>query len=286
VLLDHQSIAAGLTTRFIGRRLVYIAKVGSTQDLAKDLAAQGAPEGTLVMADEQSAGRGRLSRRWVAPAGSSLLMSLLLRPQLNPAHLHRLTMACSLGIVDGIRDATGLEVGIKWPNDIVTLPRPVDLPQQPVRKLAGLLTESGFTGEHMDYAVVGMGINVNLDVSDLPEAIAPATSLSLELGRQVDRLELLWTILQRIEERYVGTNPTEPAGCSLAEEIQAAWSARLVTLGQRVHVAAGEETVVGRAEAVDASGALLVRTDDGLMRRITLGDVSIGDVSLGGPTAL
>ena len=259
---DQASMVAGITTRFIGRQLVFVPRIGSTQDLAKELAVQGAPEGTMVIADEQSAGRGRLARRWVAPAGSSLLMSLLLRPRLDPAHLHQLTMVCSLGIVDGVRDATGLEVGIKWPNDIVTWTDAAGTRQGPVRKLAGLLTESGFVGERMDYAVVGMGINVNLDVADLPETITPATSLSSELGRQVDRLSLLWPILRHIEERYLALAPSEAAEVPGAGPIVAAWSARLVTLGQRVQVSAGQEVVDGRAESVDADGALLVRTDE------------------------
>jgi BirA family biotin operon repressor/biotin-[acetyl-CoA-carboxylase] ligase len=272
---DHRSIAAGLATRFIGRRLVYVPTVGSTQDLAKELAAHGAPEGTLVVADEQSSGRGRLARRWVAPAGSSLLMSLLLRPQMDPAQIHRLTMVCSLGIVEGVRDATGLRVGIKWPNDIVTWPCAQDSRRQPVRKLAGLLAESAFVGERMDSAIVGMGVNVNLDVANLPETITPATSLSSELGRQVDRLSLLWAILKRIEERYLALAPSSSAASSGASAIHAAWSAQLVTLGQRVRVTAGAEILEGRAESVDANGALLVRTDEGTMQRIGVGDVSL-----------
>lgn len=272
---DQASMVAGITTRFIGRQLVFVPRIGSTQDLAKELAVQGAPEGTLVIADEQSAGRGRLARRWVAPAGSSLLMSLLLRPRLDPAHLHQLTMVCSLGIVDGVRDATGLEVGIKWPNDIVTWTDAAGTRQGPVRKLAGLLTESGFVGERMDYAVVGMGINVNLDVADLPETITPATSLSSELGRHVDRLSLLWPILRHIEERYLVLSAPDSAPDSGISAILAAWSARLVTLGQRVRVSTGQEVVDGHAESVDEDGALLVRTDEGLLRRITVGDVSL-----------
>jgi BirA family transcriptional regulator, biotin operon repressor / biotin---[acetyl-CoA-carboxylase] ligase len=272
---DQRSIVAGLATRLIGRQIVFVPTIGSTQDLAKELALQGAPEGTLVIADAQSAGRGRLARRWMAPAGSSLLMSLILRPQLDPARLHRLTMVCSLGLADGVRDATGLEVGIKWPNDIVTWPGAAATPRAPIRKLAGLLTESGFVGERMDYALVGMGINVNLDPADLPETITPATSLSTELGRRVDRLSLLWAILLRIEERYAELAASEPYRGSDPDPILAAWSARLVTLGQRVHVSAGPESVDGRAESVDADGALLVRTDQGTLRRITVGDVSL-----------
>jgi BirA family biotin operon repressor/biotin-[acetyl-CoA-carboxylase] ligase len=254
---------------------MYLPRVGSTQELVKELAAQGAPEGTLVIADEQTAGRGRLSRRWVAPPGSSLLMSLLLRPQLDPIHIHLLTMACSLGIVDGIRDSTGLSVGVKWPNDIVTLPEPTRALRQPVRKLAGLLTESAFSGERMEYAVVGMGINVNLDFADLPECITPATSLSWELGRQIDRLSLLWAVLRRIEERYLGVNSADSAAGSAGKAMLASWSANLVTLGRRVRVASGDKMIEGRAESVDASGSLLIRTNDGLTRRITVGDVSL-----------
>jgi BirA family biotin operon repressor/biotin-[acetyl-CoA-carboxylase] ligase len=272
---DQQSIAAGIGASLIGCRLLFVPSFGSTQDLARDLALHGAPEGTLVVADEQSAGRGRLSRRWVAPAGSSLLMSLLLRPKLAACRLHQVTMACSLGIVDGVREATGLETGIKWPNDIVTLPDSMGTGRGRVRKLAGLLTESGFAGEHLDYAVVGMGINVNLEEADLPEAMTPATSLSIELGRPVERLSLLLAILPRIQERYLSLPASDVHANSGPNDILAAWSARLVTLGQVVHVTSGQEVVDGRAESVDADGALLVRIDDGQVRRFIVGDVSL-----------
>ena len=273
-LFDQESIAAGITTRFIGRHLIFRPSVGSTQDIARELALHGEPEGALVIADEQSAGRGRLARRWVAPAGSSLLMSLLLRPRLAPTYLHRLTMVCSLGIVDAIRETTGLEVGIKWPNDVVTLP--------PSRKMAGLLTESGFIGERMDYAVVGMGINVNLDVADLPETITPATSLSAELGIEADRLAILWATLRNIETWYLALTHPAPSAPA-ADPILAAWSSRLVTLGQQVHVSSGEDAIDGLAESVDASGALLVRLADDVQCRITVGDVSLRRRSISAP---
>jgi BirA family biotin operon repressor/biotin-[acetyl-CoA-carboxylase] ligase len=179
--------------------------------------------------------------------------------------------------VDGIRDATGLEVGIKWPNDIVTWPAAADAQQAPIRKLAGLLTESAFTGEHMDYAVVGMGVNVNLDVADLPVTITPATSLSSELGRRVERLPLLWAILRRVEDRYLAMAPSATAvNIGIGKQaILVDWSARLVTLGKQVRVSTGEETLEGAAESVDAEGALHVRTEEGMLRRITVGDVSL-----------
>lgn len=270
---DRESIAAAISTRFIGRHLVFLPTIGSTQDVAKDLARQGAPTGALVVAEEQTAGRGRLDRRWLAPAGSSLLMSLLLRPRLDPDRLHRLTMVCSLGIVDGVRETTGLAVGIKWPNDIVTLP---DASGRLVssRKLGGLLTEADFRGEALDYAVVGMGLNVNLDIKTLPQTITPATSIASELGRPVDRLPLLCSILRHLESWYLTLNDMPSGSEAGPDSVLAAWLSRLVTIGQQVHVNAQQDQVDGRAESVDVTGALLVRTADGELKRIMVGDVS------------
>lgn len=255
--LSAESIKKGLKTDLIGQSIVYYSSVGSTNEVLKELAVQGAPEGTLVIADQQTAGRGRLGRKWLAPPGASLLLSLLFCPDLAPDQAQRLTMICSLAIADAIEGLTGLSVGLKWPNDIFIRGK----------KAGGILTESGTTGGHLNYVVVGMGLNVNLAVSTLPELRDLATSLSQELGREVSRLELLWKTLEGIEARYNSLM----RGDSPHEE----WAARLINLGRQVQVTTAQGALVGWAEGVDANGALILRTPDGHRLRILAGDVTL-----------
>jgi BirA family biotin operon repressor/biotin-[acetyl-CoA-carboxylase] ligase len=255
--LSAASITAGLKTKLIGQSIVYCSSVGSTNEVLKELAAQGAPEGTLVIADEQTAGKGRLGRKWLAPPGTSLLLSLLFRPDLAPNQAPRLTMICSLAIADAIEGLTGLPVGLKWPNDIFIRGK----------KAGGILTEAGTTGGRLDYVVVGMGLNVNLAISALPELRGMATSLSQELGQEVSRLELLWRILEGIETRYKSLRRGEsPHG---------EWAARLINLGRQVQVTTPHGVLAGWAEGVDADGALVLRTPDGQRERVLAGDVTL-----------
>jgi len=244
--LTMEAITRELPTRLIGRRVVVYPRVGSTNDEAKRLAEDGAPEGTLVVADEQTAGRGRLQRTWWAPAGTALLMSLILRPDLAPHQAQRLTMLCSLAICDAIAGTTGLVPAVKWPNDVLLRGR----------KVCGILTELGIEGPRLAYAVVGMGVNVNVDFG-----------LAQELGREVSRLELLRAILINVEERY--------ARLRAGESPHAEWAARLATLGQRVIVTTPTEQLSGIAEGVDADGALLLRDENGVLRHILAGDVTL-----------
>ena len=255
--LSAESIKRGLKTDLIGRSIVYYSSVGSTNEVLKELAAQGAPEGMLVIADQQTAGRGRLGRKWLAPSGASLLLSLLFRPDLAPSQAPRLTMLCSLAIADAIEGLTGLPAGLKWPNDIFIRGK----------KAGGILTESGTTGERLDYVVVGTGLNVNLAVSTLPELRGVATSLSQELGQEVSRLELLWKILEGIETRYNSLR----RGDSPHQE----WAARLINLGRQVQVTTPQGVLVGWAEGVDSDGALILRLPDGQRKRILAGDVTL-----------
>jgi len=166
-------------------------------------------------------------------------------------------MICSLVIADAIEGLTGLPAGLKWPNDIFIRGR----------KAGGILTESGTTGGHLDYVVVGMGLNVNLAVSALPELRDMATSLSQELGREVSRLELLWKILEGIEMRYESLR----RGKSPHEE----WAARLINLGRQVQVTMPQGALAGWAEGVDADGVLILRLPDGQRKRILAGDVTL-----------
>ena len=255
--LSPAAIREGLCTRFVGQHLIYRPQIGSTNDEARRLAGEGAPEGTLVITDFQSAGRGRLDRDWVAPRGSSLLVSILFRPDLAVYQVQRLTMSCGLALVGAIEAQTGLRAGLKWPNDLVV----------GGAKAGGILTEIGVQGTEVEFAVVGIGLNVNLDPAQLPAGLhMPATSLSHELGVAVARLPLLHALLQGVEERYLALR----AGQSPHRD----WAARLVTLGKPVTVTAIGSVLEGTAEDVDADGALLVRLADGRLERVLAGDVS------------
>jgi BirA family biotin operon repressor/biotin-[acetyl-CoA-carboxylase] ligase len=258
--LDLSSLQTILNTRVFGRELSYLPRTGSTNDVAKGLAAQGAPEGTVVVADEQTAGRGRLGRRWLAPPGTCLLCSILFRPNLPPAQAQQLTMLCALAAADAIKEIADLHAWLKWPNDLI-------VKSQGWKKLAGLLTETGFTGKRLDYAIVGIGINVNVKTETLPALDPNATSILAEKSLAVDRGALLAEFLARVERRY-GASQT-------GESPHREWASRLATLGQQVSAATSEETLVGVAESVDKDGALLLRTPDGALRRLTVGDVTL-----------
>jgi BirA family biotin operon repressor/biotin-[acetyl-CoA-carboxylase] ligase len=248
----------GLETDFVGQNPVYRPAIGSTNDEARRLARAGAPEGTLVVTDYQTLGRGRLDRRWEAPAGSSLLISLVFRPALAAHQVQRLTMISGLAAVDAIEAETGLQVGLKWPNDLVI----------GGAKLGGILTEIELEGSRVDYAVVGVGLNVNLDPGQLPQdLLVAATSLSHELGRKVARLPLLYALLRAMEVRY--------KALQAGQLPQAEWAARLVSLGRPVAVSVMNSRLEGVAEGVDDDGALLLRLSDGRLETILVGDVTV-----------
>jgi BirA family biotin operon repressor/biotin-[acetyl-CoA-carboxylase] ligase len=261
--LDLSSVQATLTTHTFGRNLVILPSTGSTNDVAKELAAQGAPEGTVVLADEQTAGRGRMGRHWSAPPGTCLLCSILFRPNLPPTQTPWLTMLCSLAAADAVEQVTGLPVALKWPNDLIIS----NLQSQGWRKLAGVLTETGVEGGQMAFVVVGIGINVNVELEVLPTLAPDATSILAETGQPVDRVTLLAAFLAGIEQRYEALQ----AGESPHQE----WAARLATLGQPVRAVTPSETLIGVAESVGEDGALLLRTSDGTLHRLLAGDVTL-----------
>lgn len=257
--LSEEVIAAALRTHWVGRPTVFRKTTGSTNDELKQLAAQGATEGTLVVADAQLCGRGRMGRKWVAPAQSSLLFSLLFRPAfLLPDRAQWVTMACALAVAEAVHEVTSLRSDLKWPNDV----------QLCGKKLAGILTELGISEENkIDWIVVGVGLNVNIDFSRLPELRDVAISLSEAIGRPIARLPLLTSLLFRVERRYEALR----AGYNPVSE----WAERLLPLGQEVTVIAPGDTFSGVAEAVDEAGALLLRLADGRIVRILAGDVTL-----------
>ena len=262
-----EAARTALETSDFWRRLVHVEQAGSTNDLAKALAAEGAPAGTVVVAEEQTAGRGRLERRWNSPPRTSLLCSLLFRPDLQPAQAHRLTMLCSMAAADAVKEIADLSVGLKWPNDLIVRSQSPGGPWSEWRKLAGILTESGVVNSDLAFVVVGIGINVNVEQDTLASLAPNATSILAETGRQVERWRLLVAFLEAVASRYerleAGENPHDE------------WSARLVTLGQQVEVTTNDGTVEGVAEGVDEDGALLVRTRSGPVQRLLAADVTL-----------
>jgi BirA family biotin operon repressor/biotin-[acetyl-CoA-carboxylase] ligase len=265
--LSPDSIARALSGIEFVRRIEYLPTVGSTNDIAKQLGAQGAPEATLVIADEQTAGRGRRSRSWWTPPGTAIAMSLLLRPSFSPALAYRLTMLTGVVAAQTLEQITGLHVTLKWPNDIV-IEKPAVALGHPssILKLGGILTETAISGASIEFAVVGLGLNVNVDFrgrNDLPEA----TSLMTRLGHPVDRRGILRAMIERFAARY--------AWIEQDDGLHAEWSARLVTLGRQVIAQRGDESIAGLAEGVEASGALMIRRDDGTLCRVDAADVTL-----------
>jgi len=249
--LSPDRITAGLHTHWLAQRIFYYERTGSTNDIARRLALQGTPDGTLVVAEEQTAGRGRLGRRWLAPPGETLLFSLVFYPPLPPQQAYQLTMLTSLACVEAIAGETGLQAAIKWPNDLLLNGR----------KLAGILSELCRLDEGLY-----VGLNVNVDFTRWPELQAEATSLAEALGRPVERLPLLQEILRRIEARYDDLR----AGHSPYRE----WVARLATIGRTVRVQTQEGTIEGLARGADPDGALIVQpAGGGSEQRILAGDV-------------
>jgi BirA family biotin operon repressor/biotin-[acetyl-CoA-carboxylase] ligase len=255
--LEHA--AGNLITEWLGHSYYYWPTVGSTMEAARELAEGGAVEGTIVIADEQTAGRGRLDRTWWAVRGTSLLFTLILRPSLVPRRAQRLTMICSLAVCDAIEAATGLAVQIKWPNDVLLREH----------KVCGILTELGLSGQELAYALVGVGINVNVDFATAPPLMVPATSLMAEAGRPLSRVDLLNRVLASLERRYEALQ----AGRSFHDE----WAGRLATIGRDVGASAGKERWEGTALGVDQDGALLIRLHDGTVQRVLAADVTLRD---------
>jgi len=258
--LSEEQVEAALTTRVFGHNLVVLPHTGSTNDVAKGLAARSAPEGTTVIADEQSAGRGRMGRRWLAPPGTCILCSILFRPDLPPTRAQRLTMLCALATADAVEETTGLRVWLKWPNDLI-------IESRNWRKLGGILTETGVAGERLDFVVVGIGVNVNVPPETLPTLAPNATSILAEVGRSVNRVTLLAALLSGVEHRY--------AALRASESPHQEWAARLAILGQPVKATTCEGVLTGMAESVDEDGALLLRTPDGVLHRLVAGDVTL-----------
>ncbi len=257
-MFHAQALVHGLTGLRFGHPVYLFQQIGSTNDEAKRLADGGGQEGLIVVAEAQTAGRGRAGRKWITPAGTAIALSVILRPALAAERTARLTMLAGVALCDAIEQATGLRADLKWPNDVLLSGK----------KVAGILAEAALFGDRLEYAVIGLGVNVN-SAPSAAEVDFPATSLQAEAGREVDRLKLLRAILAGLEARYP----------SLTDDVLfEAWRAHLALMGEPMvaHTESGDHR--GRAEGVDPEGALLFRLDSGEALRLMAGDVHLRQI--------
>lgn len=256
--LEPEAIALMREVPWGEGEILRFEEIDSTNRAAKQLAMQGASEGTLVVAERQTGGRGRLGREWSSPAGG-LWLSLILRPALAPNQAARLTLLAAVAMVDSIKAVTGLSVGIKWPNDLLL----------DGRKLCGILMEMSADMDQIAWVVVGIGLNANLNMSELPpELVDRATTIQNELGRPIDRNALIARTLDQIGEGY------QKLSTGHWEQVMAKWRTSSVTLGCAVQVTTPLGCIEGQAVDIDGDGALLVATASGV-QRVLAGDVTL-----------
>lgn len=258
-VITQAELQSMLQTRWIGNRLEYFDETDSTNIRARKLAEEGAPHGTLVVADSQSAGKGRRGRAWTSPKGVGIWMSLVLRPPIRPADASMLTLVAGMAVVKGVRKSTGLKAMIKWPNDAILSGK----------KICGILTEMSTEEDSIRYVITGIGINVN--VSSFPEEIAEkATSLKEELGEAVKRSLVIAAVAEAFEEFYDSFLKTHDMSCLMED-----YNKALVNRNRQVTVLDPRGRYQGRALGIDPEGSLLVQRKDGTVESVISGEVSV-----------
>ena len=256
-IYNETTIADQIHTKWAGKTVHFARETDSTNLWIKRLAKEGASEGTLALAEFQSAGRGRLGRSWEVPEGTSVMMSILLRPKFEPQYAPTLTLVMGMAVAKAVK-SLGFDVSIKWPNDVVVSHK----------KICGILTEMGVRDGKIDYAVIGVGINVN--IKEFPEEMADkATSLYLESGREIDRSQIPGLVMEAFEEYYEKFAAT----CDLSG-LKEEYESILANYNQPVRVLA-KEPYEGVARGITDGGELLVEKTDGTIVAVSAGEVSV-----------
>ena len=256
-IYNETTIADQIHTKWAGKTVHFARETDSTNLWIKRLAKEGASEGTLALAEFQSAGRGRLGRSWEVPEGTSVMMSILLRPKFEPQYAPTLTLVMGMAVAKAVKNL-GFDVSIKWPNDVVVSHK----------KICGILTEMGVRDGKIDYAVIGVGINVN--IKEFPEEMADkATSLYLESGKEFDRSQIPGLVMEAFEEYYEKFAAT----CDLSG-LKEEYESILANYNQPVRVLA-KEPYEGVARGITDGGELLVEKTDGMIVAVSAGEVSV-----------
>lgn len=257
--LSEGEILAGLKTEKLGKKIIFKEKIPSTQKLAHHLAEDGTPHGSLVLADQQLTGRGRLGRQWHSPKGTGIWMSLIIRPELSPQRAPQLTLLTAVAIVKAIQDVTQVECQIKWPNDIL----------YQGKKLVGILTELQAEVDVTKAVIIGIGMNVNIDKNQFPDDLVDkATSIKEITGKEFRRSTIIQTILFEFEKLY---NIYLQEGFSI---IKLLWESYAVSIGQviKVRLPRGNE-LLGKAKGINEEGVLLLEGNDGEIHHIYSADI-------------
>lgn len=262
-VMTKEELSSLMKTRWAGKNILYYDVTDSTNLRIRQAGDEGAPHGTLAVADRQTAGRGRRGRAWESPAGSSIYMSVLLRPEISPDKASMLTLVMALSVAEGIRECAGSrDIRIKWPNDIIINGK----------KLAGILTEMSAQIDYINHVTVGVGINVN--ITDFPENIAgTATSLRTECGHAVKRAPLIAAVMERLEENYETFSDTEDLS-GLTDR----YSGLLINCDRDVQIIGAKEMYQAHAIGINRIGELVVRREDGTVEKINAGEVSVRGV--------
>ena len=261
-VLTGEELKSLMQTQWVGRNIVCYPETDSTNLRIRELGDAGAPHGTLAVADMQTSGRGRRGRTWESPPGSSIYMSILLRPDIIPGAAPMLTLVMACSVAEGISDCENVDVRIKWPNDVIA----------GGKKLVGILTEMSTQIDYINHVTIGVGINVNM--TEFPENIRnTATSLRLETGHKVRRAPLIAAIMKRFEENYAVFLKTQDMS-GLMEK----YSGMLINLDRDVLVLGAEDSYKAHALGIDRQGELIVRREDGTEEKIYAGEVSVRGV--------
>lgn len=269
--LQVDIVKHGLNWSLFGSNMIFEQKVASTNTLAKELAASGAPSGTLVVAEEQSAGKGRLGRKWLSPPGANLLFSVMLRPHVRTDEVFQLTMAMALAAIAGISETCGIHPMIKWPNDLYAHDK----------KLGGMLSEFCARDKFVEYVIIGLGLNVNWNPETRQLAGYTATSLRAETGLKISREDLLVGILKIFDSYY------NDVLAGNLEDYYEKWNRSSMLNGRRVKLRTPTQRMYGKVIRIDRNGALIILDNKGRERIILSAEISldgIDDEALGNGT--
>jgi BirA family transcriptional regulator, biotin operon repressor / biotin---[acetyl-CoA-carboxylase] ligase len=256
-LFDEEELRTLLQNQSFGRPLYFFRTISSTNDYARELAGRDGPEGTLVISEEQTAGRGRMGNSWISPPGTGIWISLILRPPLHPSQAPLITPMTAVAVAGAIREVTGLSAGIKWPNDIIINNR----------KAGGILIESSAGERFIKHLIVGIGINVNTE--DFPEEIrGSATSLRVCSGKMISRMEILISVIRELERLYSVVIPSGAPDAIL--ERYRSWS---VTIGRMITATRSGGQFSARALDITPTGGLLVKDKAGMIEELISGEI-------------